>query len=148
MKGTNQLGAACELIVSADLIRKGHDVYRALSPSAPFDLVSHMDGVLTRVEVRTAQERRDGSLTVPVKSSDNCDLYAFVCGDRIEYVIPDDIDARRLMERRSEDDVSLVCIICETEFVGHPSRKTCSDACKNERRRLYNTEYARTVRRA
>src|SRR5262245_65026471 len=84
------IGTAAELTVAADLMRKGHHVFMALDPHSPFDLITYMDDVFTRVEVRTAVERADGSLQPALKANDDCDLYAFVCGGRIEYMLPED----------------------------------------------------------
>lgn len=47
------LGALHELKVCVDLSAKGFQVYRAQSPSAPFDLVAYKNGSLFRVEVKT-----------------------------------------------------------------------------------------------
>jgi len=47
------LGAAHELVVCVDLMRKGFSVYRSVSPSAPFDLVAARGVDLKRVEVTT-----------------------------------------------------------------------------------------------
>jgi hypothetical protein len=46
-------GALTELIVCADLISKGYDVFRAVSPACPCDLVAAKKNVLIRVEVRS-----------------------------------------------------------------------------------------------
>lgn len=87
-------GAAAELQVAADLLRKGRQVFRAVSPHASCDLlVLDEDGAFTRIEVRTVSARKDGTLCPVVKERDDCDLYAFVCGERIEYVLRE--DARR-----------------------------------------------------
>ena len=90
-------GALSELLVAADMMRQGYDVFRAESPHAPFDLVAYRDSAFTRVEVRTVNVRADGSPSPSVKPTDICDLYAFVSHDgRIWYVLPEDArkDAR------------------------------------------------------
>jgi hypothetical protein len=51
---TGTVGAISELAVAADLMRKGYAVFRALSPSCWCDLIAHKDGVMFKVEVRTA----------------------------------------------------------------------------------------------
>lgn len=137
-------GAAAELIVAADLMRKGHAVYRALSPNAPFDLVSFLEGDMTRIEVRSAHERKDRSLSCLVTQHDDCDLYALVCGDRIEYMLPTQVIENKSRTRL----VDKICIICKHKFSGTPTKLTCSDACHAERVRCYNRDYARNVRRA
>lgn len=45
------VGALGELVVSADLMRRGYAVFRALSPSCPCDLIAMKDDKLLRVEV-------------------------------------------------------------------------------------------------
>jgi hypothetical protein len=47
-------GAASELIASVHLLRQGYHVYRSMAGTAPFDLVAYRDGVLLRVEVKSA----------------------------------------------------------------------------------------------
>ena len=46
-------GAISELTVSANLMARGYEVFRALSPSASCDLIALKDGEVLRVEVRT-----------------------------------------------------------------------------------------------
>ncbi|GIH07394.1 hypothetical protein Rhe02_54610 [Rhizocola hellebori] len=50
------VGAASELRVCAELMRRGYQVFRCESSSAPFDLVAHKAGSLWRVEVKTITE--------------------------------------------------------------------------------------------
>lgn len=52
---TGTTGALAELVVGADLLRRGYAVYRALSPSAPCDLIILQNGKMWRVEVRSAK---------------------------------------------------------------------------------------------
>jgi hypothetical protein len=52
---TGHTGAASELVVCVDLIRRGYDVFRAVSPQCSCDLIA-MKGInVFRVEVRTSQ---------------------------------------------------------------------------------------------
>lgn len=79
-KGTT--GAISELVVSADLMARGFEVYRALSPNSSCDLAVIAQGRLLRVEVRTGFRRKDGSL-----SCDDHGIYevlAVVSRDRTE----------------------------------------------------------------
>ncbi len=46
------LGASYELFVAAELIQKGFDVFRNLSPNGPSDLVVYKDDILLRVQVK------------------------------------------------------------------------------------------------
>lgn len=97
LHGTN--GAAAELLVCVDLMRSGYHVYRAVSPATPSDLVAISDEETLRVEVRCATERKDGSLSPVMRQTDECDLYAFVCGTRIEYMKPEEANAAIQLRR-------------------------------------------------
>jgi hypothetical protein len=60
--GTGNLGALSELIASADLLRQGYEVFRAVSPSCSSDLVAIKDGKRLTIEVRTARLSTKGVL--------------------------------------------------------------------------------------
>jgi hypothetical protein len=65
LSGCNSLpniGAAGELLVSADLLGRGHIVYRAVGPNGPADLVALIHGKLVAVEVKIARVTADGSI--------------------------------------------------------------------------------------
>jgi hypothetical protein len=90
------IGAAHELLVSADLLAKGYDVYRAVSGSCPCDLAIVKDGKLLRVEVTTGYEQIDKTIKPPsakLRTKDRWDILAIVVrmdntkaiGDRIVY---------------------------------------------------------------
>lgn len=65
------MGAVSELIVCADLIKRGYSVFRAQSPACPCDLVVWLGGKLYRVEVRTGSTSvYTGKLLFPFKESD------------------------------------------------------------------------------
>ena len=67
---TGTAGALGELIVSAELFKLGYNVFRALSPACPYDLIAEFGRVLYRVEVRTGWVQ---GLTGPVIGSGvNC----------------------------------------------------------------------------
>lgn len=57
------IGAIGELLVAADLLRKGLDVFRAVSPSCPCDFVAHHEGQLYAIEVRTLRRNKNGSFS-------------------------------------------------------------------------------------
>ncbi len=85
-------GALNELIVSADLISKGYDVFRAFSPNASCDLVIIKEKRILRVEVKSINKTFVGelSITPTVKriSAEKCDVIALVvrCSKEIVYV--------------------------------------------------------------
>jgi hypothetical protein len=56
------VGSHNELIVCADLMKKGYHVFRAVSAYGPCDLIAMKDGKLWRVEVTTGYYRKNGSM--------------------------------------------------------------------------------------
>lgn len=53
------VGAIAELIVTADLLRQGFDVYRSVSSNGAFDLIAaSADARLCRIEVKSAVMRK------------------------------------------------------------------------------------------
>jgi len=82
-------GAIGELRVATDLLDKGYEVFRSVSPSAPCDLITLKDGEMLRIEVRTAHSYSStGKITFPKKASDagKQDHYAAVLPDQIVYM--------------------------------------------------------------
>lgn len=80
-RNTVLTGAMRELRVAADLMERGHQVFRNLAPGG-IDLVAYVRGVLVRVEVATASRRVDGTI-VPPNKGPRCeyDLLAAVLSD-------------------------------------------------------------------
>lgn len=81
------VGALAELVVGADLMRRGYEVFRSLSPAASCDLAILGPEGLRRVEVRTAYRTKHG---VQVKTNGRYDLFAAVihCENLIIYTPP------------------------------------------------------------
>lgn len=80
------VGAISELIVATDLLRKGYEVFRALSPHALCDLAILAEGRLLRVEVKTRYLTKSGSVSQPrLKHPERTDIVARVVGDEIYY---------------------------------------------------------------
>ena len=81
-------GAIAELRVSIDLLQKGYDVFRALSPSCSCDLAILKDAKILRIEVRTCFIGVTGKI-YKVKSQrdspEKADVYAWVLPDKIIY---------------------------------------------------------------
>ena len=71
-------GAFCELVVAADLMRQGFEVFRALSPGSPCDLAVLWGARLLRVEVRTAYRTPAGTLYCSRRSRTQPDIWAMV----------------------------------------------------------------------
>ena len=81
---TGKIGAVGELLASADLIMRGYDVYRAVSPSAPYDLVATKGPRILRIEVRCGRKNKDGSLCYP-KPQVECETTAIIIGTEVVY---------------------------------------------------------------
>lgn len=82
-------GAIGELIVAADLLRRGHYVYRALTPSAPFDLAIWMPNQLLRIEVTKARRSRTGKLIYNAHDKKNYDVIAVWEASGVVTYLPD-----------------------------------------------------------
>lgn len=91
-RSTSTVGAISELTVSTDLLRRGFDVFRALSPAGPCDLVVLRGDRLLRIEVRTGSRAASGRITWGKRATDRADHYAVVLhtatGDEIHYFPP------------------------------------------------------------
>lgn len=81
---TGKTGAISELLVAADLLRLGFDVFRAVSQSCSCDIVALRNGVTVRIEVRTGQRNSSGGLSYS-KAGIKADHVAIVSGDMIFY---------------------------------------------------------------
>ncbi len=65
------VGAMHELLVAADLMRRGYEVFRSLSPAASCDLlIRRDDGLTARVEVRTVRRNREGRVGAGARPSE------------------------------------------------------------------------------
>ena len=84
---TGTTGTIAELQVSMDLLLKGYEVFRALSPSTSCDLAVLREGQLLRIEVRTVAARKNGDIVCPNKPKDagRHDIFAAVCCGQIRY---------------------------------------------------------------
>ena len=77
-----------ELRVAVDLLSKGYEVFRAVSPACSCDLVALREGQLPlRIEVRTANFQLNSRATMPRHSADagKQDHFAFVLPNSISY---------------------------------------------------------------
>ncbi len=86
------IGAWGEIMVSADLMRRGYHVFRALSPSCPCDLLIYRNGGDSiRIEVRTIGTKPDGTprLYQDPRDGEKHDIYAFVTHDGQITYLPD-----------------------------------------------------------
>lgn len=80
------VGAISEMTVCADLLARGYEVFRSVSPACGCDLVAYRDGVCVRVEVRTGKRYSNGNLCYPKGARGHYDVMAVV-----EALTPDGI---------------------------------------------------------
>lgn len=86
---TATVGAIQELIVSADLLRRGHEVFRSLSAACSCDLAILKDNKLLRVEVTTGYYSISKKISFPKHTISNYDILAVVTNDnKIHYAPP------------------------------------------------------------
>jgi len=85
------VGALHEIVVCADLLRRGYHVFRAISPSCPCDLIATRNGDSLRVEVTTGSYGRDDAVSYPRHKVERFDLIAVVTtrDTMIRYMRPD-----------------------------------------------------------
>ena len=84
---TGTTGTIAELQVATDLMLRGYEVFRALSPSTSCDLAILKDGHLLRIEVRTVAARKNGEIVRQnnPKDAGRHDIFAAVCCGQIRY---------------------------------------------------------------
>lgn len=71
-------------MVAADLLAKGYEVFRAVSPSCSCDLAILRDGKLTRVEVRTGYRNGHTGAMVYARKH-RAEIVAVAIGNEIVY---------------------------------------------------------------
>ncbi|SRR5258706_3016761 len=85
---TSTAGAICELIASADLLKKGYEVFRAVSSSCSCDLIAMKEKKYIRVEVRKGSVGKNGTLYLACTrvSKERADMAALVVDDKVIYI--------------------------------------------------------------
>lgn len=81
IRGRNRsaTGAMSELYVCADLLGRGYDVFRAVAPSCSCDLAVLIEGVLCRIEVKTAYKGASAlTFNIDAKQIGKHDILALV----------------------------------------------------------------------
>jgi hypothetical protein len=74
---TVNVGAMSELLVSADLLRRGYDVFRALSQGCYCDLIAVKKNSTLHIEVRTGYtSSTTGKMVFPKKKRGTIDIFA------------------------------------------------------------------------
>jgi len=84
---TGTVGAIGELKIGIDLLSKGWEVYRALSPSSSCDLIALKGEITIKIEVRTGQVGQKNQIIYP-KNNIRAGYVAVVVPNKIIY-IPD-----------------------------------------------------------
>lgn len=80
------VGTISELLVAADLLARGWEVYRPVRPSRGHDILAMKDGAIKTVEVRSAKRNAEGYIVYPrndLKPADH--LALVVTGEPITY---------------------------------------------------------------
>lgn len=81
------VGASAELVVAADLLNLGYQVFRSVSAHAECDLVILKNGALWTVEVRTSQRKMNGDISMSPIAKMRADIGAVVVfGGSIEII--------------------------------------------------------------
>jgi endogenous inhibitor of DNA gyrase (YacG/DUF329 family) len=82
-------GAIGELAVSIDLMKKGFEVFRNVSPHGDCDLIIMKNGSVARVEVRSASKNaKTGKVYTPTGHGGKADILAIYTWDEILYDPP------------------------------------------------------------
>ena len=94
------IGAVGELAIATDLIKKGFNVFRSLSPASPVDLVVIREGYMCSLEVRTSKRANSGGLRASRQIHDySPDMFAFWLGDEDSYFEPETEQGKQFFTR-------------------------------------------------
>ena len=69
------VGAISEIMISADLMKKGYAVFRALSPACFCDVIAIKDKKILRVEIRTGYMAKNGKIFFPRNTHGEIDIF-------------------------------------------------------------------------
>jgi len=85
---TGKTGAISELIVCADLLDKGYEVFRSISQSCSCDLIAMKNNEIIKIEVKTGRIKSDGNIGYAIKEEqkNNFDILAIVVNQSITYL--------------------------------------------------------------
>lgn len=75
---TGTTGAIHEFKVAIDLMEKGYEVFRALSPACSCDLAILKNGKLLKIEVKTTYRLRSGKIVYPKIKNPKYDILVLV----------------------------------------------------------------------
>jgi hypothetical protein len=77
-KRPGRIGALGELLVAADLLRRGHDVYRSLAADSPTDLICLRRGSTRVLRVQVRSKSSAGTYRIQGATMRDADLVALV----------------------------------------------------------------------
>lgn len=96
---TPTAGAIGELIVASDLLARGYEVFRAVSPSSSCDLMARAkNGRVLAIEVRGGRYTKGGRLNYHRQESDRADVWAVVVLRQPPEIVYLDSDGERLVD--------------------------------------------------
>ena len=80
-------GAAHEMLVCADLLRKGYHVFRSVAPDGACDIIILQGKSVLRIEVKTSYKNRNGAIGWPnvSRQADRHDVLAVVVDGELHY---------------------------------------------------------------
>ncbi len=83
---TGAVGAISELVVCANLLQKGFDVFRNVSPTGKADLLATKKGNVFKIQVRTGSiSPASGLLLYPKRGISECDVVAVAVSENVLY---------------------------------------------------------------
>lgn len=87
---TGTTGAMIELLVSADLIRKGYYVFRNVGPHGPCDIIAMKNNKQYLIEVKTKSFKSNGEIRLfkPVNPNGKYDIVAYGDFESVVYNPP------------------------------------------------------------
>ncbi len=95
---TGAIGAISELVVAAELLRRGYDVFRNVAPTGKVDLVAMKQEKVVKVQVRTGRiSPSTGTLNYPKQGISGCDVVAVAMCENVRYFTPDDLAVTSLI---------------------------------------------------
>ena len=93
MKSKATVGSVSEYVVAINLLQRGFEVFKSLSPTCSCDIICMKNGNLKKIEVKTGYKKHDDTITLGEGNMANLirsgkfDILAIVTGlDEIRYV--------------------------------------------------------------
>lgn len=87
------LGPVAELIVAADMLRRGYEVFRPISHAASCDIIAIKGRVVIRLEVKSSAIRRGKFTCSFLHNARKFDMAAIVADHKIYYILANELTA-------------------------------------------------------